>query len=315
MNSPRVVIAGGTGFLGGTLRRHFAAQGREVIVLSRTPNPAAHPGREVDWDGRTVGAWAELLEGASLLLNLAGYSVNCRYHERNRQRIMDSRVEPTLALGQALARCSNPPPLWMNASTATIYRHTFGPPWDEEGETGGTPEAKDAFSVEVARAWEAAFFSAARSGTRQLALRMAMVLGHGRNSVFPVMRRLARFGLGGRMGDGRQYMSWIHEADLCRALDFLIAHEELSGIVNLAAPQPLPNADFMKHLRAACGVPFGLPAARWMLELGAFFLRTETELLLKSRRVVPARLTRAGFLFTYPEISPAFQALLAQPFG
>lgn len=255
------------------------------------------------------------LEGADLLINLAGHSVNCRYHARNRRRIMESRVEPTAALGEAIRSCRVPPRVWLNASTATIYRHTFGPAWDEAGEIGATPEAKDAFSVEVAQAWEAAFAAAPVPRTRQVALRMAMVLGQGPNSVFPVLHRLVRFGLGGRMGDGLQYVSWIHERDLCRAIDFILDHDELTGVVNLAAPAPLPNHEFMRELRSACGRTFGLPAERWMLELGAIFLRTETELILKSRRVVPGRLAKAGFRFEYPTPREAFDALLAEQAG
>src|SRR6185503_12046295 len=241
--------------------------------------------------------------------NLAGRSVDCRYHARNRKLMMDSRVETTRVLGEAITRCANPPKVWLNASTATIYKHTFGPAWKEDGEIGATAEAQDAFSIEIATAWERAFNATKTPRTRKVALRSAMVFGHGANSVFPVLCRLARFGLGGRMASGRQYVSWIHETDFCRALDWLIDREEFTGPVNLAAPNPVTNSEMMATVRQLCGVPFGLPAAAWMLEVGAFFLRTETELIIKSRRVAPARLLASGFKFQFPELRAALENL------
>ena len=306
----RIVIAGGSGFLGGILIAHFGRQGFEVVNLSRSVGSRVSC-REVAWDGRTLGPWTGELEGADAVINLAGRSVDCRYHERNRREIFDSRIESTRVLGQAVARCKNPPRVWLNSSTATIYRHTFGPAWDERGEIGGTPEANDSFSVEVALAWEQEMNTVATPQTRKVALRSAMVLGHGANSVFPVLRRLVCCGLGGRMGSGEQFVSWIHQADFCRALDFILAHDELSGSVNLAAPTPLSNVEMMSTLRQLCGVPLGLPATTWMLELGAFLLRTETELILKSRRVVPGRLLSSGFEFRFPTFRTAASDLLA----
>jgi hypothetical protein len=250
------------------------------------------------------------LEGADALVNLAGVSVDCRYTEKNRRLIMDSRIDSTRVLGEAMARCGQPPRVWMNSSTATIYKHTYGAAWDETGEIGATAEAKDAFSIEVATAWERVFNEAKTPHTRKVALRSAMVMGHGRNSVFPVMRRMIRLGLGGQMGDGRQYMSWIHEVDFCRAIEWLIAHENVSGIVNLAAPKPVTNAEMMRTFREVCGMPFGLPAAKWMLEIGAVLLRTETELIIKSRRVVPGRLLREGFQFRFSEVRGALEDLM-----
>jgi hypothetical protein len=263
----------------------------------------------VVWDAGNLGPWQTELEGALAVVNLTGKSVNCRYNTRNRREILGSRVNSTRVLGEAIASCKAPPRLWLNASTATVYRHTFGPPWDENGQTEATAEAKDRFSVEVAWAWEKALNDAVTPATRKIAMRMAMVLGRGQNSVFPVLRRLARLGLGGKMGSGKQFVSWIHEVDFCRAVEWLIAHEELQGAINLVAPNPLPNAEMTRTLREVCHIPFGLPATEWMLEVGAFLLRTETELLIKSRRVIPGRLQQSGFEFQFPTIRGAFEEL------
>ena len=309
MKTRRIILAGGSGFLGEVLRRHFLRQGSEVLVLTRSPRAATSTGRTCFWDGRTLGNRACELEGVDVVINLAGYSVNCRYHARHRRLMMDSRLDSTRVLGEAIARCANPPKVWLNSSTATIYRHTFGPPWDENGEIGATPQAKDAFSIEIATAWEREFNAAQTPRTRKVTLRSAMVLGHGANSVLPALCRLARFGLGGRMASGRQYVSWIHESDFCRAIDWLIDHEECNGPINLAAPNPVTNAEMMAMVRELCGVPFGLPAAAWMLEVGAFLLRTETELIIKSRRVIPGKLLAGGFRFRFPDLRAALSDL------
>ena len=305
----RIIIAGGSGFVGQALAAHFLTAKWDVVILTRSPDQPGLVGRQLAWDGRTLGAWQAELDGAAAVINLTGKSVNCRYNARNRREILDSRVDSTRVLGQAIARCARPPQAWLNASTATVYRHTFGYPWDESGETEASAEAKDRFSVEVAWAWEQALNEAATPRTRKVALRMAMVLGRGKNSVFPVLRRLARFGLGGSMAGGRQFVSWIHEADYCRALEWLIGHADLEGPVNLTAPNPLPNGEMMRTVRQICGAPFGLPAASWMLEVGAFFLRTETELLIKSRRVIPGRLLASGYKFQVLTIREAFADL------
>jgi len=306
----RIVIAGGSGFLGQALANHFFIAQSDVVILTRSPGQPGLAGRQVGWDARTLADdWVKEVEGAAAVINLTGRSVNCRYHARNRKEILNSRVNSTRILGEAIGRCAQPPPVWLNASTATVYRHTFDEPWDESGLTEATVEAKDRFSVEVAWAWERALNEAATPRTRKVAMRMAMVLGLGKNSVFPVLRRLARLGLGGRMGSGRQFVSWIHEADCCRAVEWLIGHDHLEGPVNLAAPHPIPNAEMMRTLRQVCGVPFGLPATNWMLEVGAFVLRTETELLIKSRRVAPGRLLKSGFEFQFPLIREAFEDL------
>lgn len=311
MKTRRIILAGGSGFLGQVLREHFLKQGCEVVVLTRSPRQTDGNSRECFWDGRTPGEWTRELDGADVLINLAGRSVDCRYTAHNRRLMMDSRVDSTRVLGEAVARCVNPPKVWLNSSTATIYKHNFGPAWDESGEIGATPEARDEFSVEIAKTWEQALDAATTPRTRKVALRMAMVFGHGKNSVFPVLCRLARCGLGGRMGSGRQYVSWIHETDLCRAIDWIVEHGEIVGPVNLAAPNPVTNREMMASVRKLCGAPFGLPAAEWMLEVGAFFLRTETELIIKSRRVVPGRLLATGFQFRHAQMREAMAAVKA----
>lgn len=309
----RLILAGGSGFLGQALAVHFTGLGWDVVVLTRNPLASKKVGRQVEWDGKTLAGWTREVEGASAVLNLTGRTVDCRYTAENRRLILESRVDSTRIMGEAIAHCASPPSVWLNSSTATIYRYTTGSAWDESGEIGSTPEAHDGFSLEVAKAWEETLFRAPVQSTRRLAMRTAMVLGRGSNSVFPVLRRLVRLGLGGRMGSGKQYVSWIHERDFCRAVEFLILREDLSGAVNFTSPNPVENHKLMHAFREVCGVPFGLPAQEWMLEVGAFFLRTETELILKSRRVVPGRLMAEGFEFQFPEITAALRDLNAKP--
>ena len=298
----KIVIAGGSGQIGSLLARHFASGAHEVVVLGRDPRPA--PWRVVRWDARGPGAWTSEVDGCDVAINLAGRSVDCRYGAGNRRAILGSRVEATRAFGEAIAAAKRPPRVWLQASTATIYAHTHGAPNDEEtGVLGGTePSAPDTwrFSIDVATAWERAALAFRLPRTRQVLMRSAMTMSPDRGGVFDVLLSLVRRGLGGQSGDGRQFVSWIHDRDFVRAVDGLVAHDDLHGPVNLCSPHPLPNADFMRTLRAAWGIGFGLPAAHWMLEVGAFVLRTETELVLKSRRVVPGRLLRSGFVFDSP---------------
>ena len=305
--SPRkIVLAGGSGFLGQLLAGYLQARGWEPVVLTRTLSANARF-KELAWDARTVGDWVRELDGAEAVINLAGRSVNCRFTPENRKQVMDSRVDSTRVIGEAIARCAQAPRVWLNSGTATIYRHTFGAAHDETS-TDFTPtaEAHDEYSVEVARAWERAQVVMPTPHTRQVRLRISLVFGPVVGGVFQILRRLARVGLGGRMGSGKQFVSWIHEEDFCRAVEWNLEHEELHGPVNLAAPHPLTNAEMMRTFRRVCGgVPFGLPAAEWMLEVGAFFLRTETELILKSRRVVPGKLLANGFAFRFPAMELA----------
>jgi uncharacterized protein (TIGR01777 family) len=306
MNKQRIILAGGSGFLGGALAKHFGALGWEIVILTRTPKPRPDSAREVAWDTKSLGDWARELEGATAVVNLTGRSVDCRYTAKNRREIMDSRVNSTRVVGEAIANCKTPPRVWLNSSTATVYTHTFGKPHDESSQDmDSAVDAKDAFSVEVAQAWERTLNEAKTHKTRKVALRTSMVLGLGRNSVFPVLRRLTKFGLGGRQGSGNQFVSWIHVEDFCRAIEWIIAHDELVGPINQCAPNPLPNRDMMKIFREVSGMPIGLPATEWMLEIGAFFLRTETELIFKSRRVISRRLPESGFQFRFPTFREA----------
>jgi uncharacterized protein (TIGR01777 family) len=298
----KIVLPGGSGQVGTLLARAFGGDGHEVVVLGRSA--AAGPWRSVRWDAKTLGPWAAELDGADVVINLAGRSVNCRYNAANRREILESRVDSTRVLGEAIAACARPPRVWLQSSTATLYAHRFDAPNDEAtGIVGGhEPGAPDTwrFSIEVARAWERAFHEAPVPHTRKVALRSAMVMSPDAGGVFDVLVGLVRRGLGGRSGSGRQFVSWIHHEDFTRAVRWLIERDAFAGAVNLAAPGPLPNDDFMRVLREAWGARIGLPAARWMLEIGAVFLRTETELILKSRRVVPGRLLEAGFDFRFP---------------
>jgi len=309
----RIVLAGGTGHIGRLLADHFHRRGDKVTVLSRHVQPA--PRLVLTWDGRSLGDWTHALDAADVVINLAGRSVNCRYSAANQREIMQSRVEPTRVLGQAIAASSHSPSLWMNASTATIYRHALDRDMDEAtGELGGREKNAPShwrFSIGVATSWETTFYEAKLPGTRRIALRSAMVMSPDRDGIFDTLRKLVQAGLGGRAGSGRQFVSWIHETDFVHAIDFLIEHRDLDGSINICSPRPLPNVEFMAALRRACGVRIGLPASPWMLEIGAMFLRTETELILKSRRVVPQRLLDAGFNFRYPDWPEAAQDLIA----
>lgn len=305
----KIVLPGGTGHIGGFLSRTLRAAGHEVVVLSRRPG-------HVGWDGRTLGPWAAELDGADAVINLAGRSVSCRYTAENLRQMMDSRVDSARVVGEAIERAAKPPRTWLQMSTATIYAHSVDRANDEATGVigGGEPDVPGywEYSVRIAKAWEAAQQAADTPNTRRVALRTAIVMSPDRGGAFDVLRKLVRYGLGGPVAGGRQYVSWIHEQDFARAVEFLLARDDLAGPVNLAAPNPLPHREFMRALRAAGGALVGLPATRWMAELGAFALRTDTELLLKSRRVVPGRLRAAGFEFDFPDWPEAAFDLVAK---
>lgn len=297
----KIVIAGGSGQIGTILSRYFNGKGHTVVTLSRSKRSS--PWRTVQWDGETLGNWVSELEGADVLINLAGRLVNCRYTWKNRCDIWSSRTRSVRILGAAFELLKAPPPLWLQAGTATIYAHRFDAANDEvTGIIGGAetnvPD-KWRFSIDVARAWEGEFSLIETPKTRKVILRSAITLSHDRDGIFDYLLWLVRYGIGGSAGSGAQYISWIHFIDFIRAIEFIINDAQIRGAVNIASPNPLPNKEFMALLRKAWGQRFGLPASQWMLEIGALFLQTESELVLKSRRVIPQRLLDAGFSFEY----------------
>lgn len=297
-----IVLAGGTGHVGTILARHYHAAGDDVVVLSRTPKTA--PWRTVAWDAKTLGPWTSELEDADVVIGLAGRSVNCRYTTANRDAIMSSRVDSTHAIGEAIAWAKSPPRTWLQMSTATIYAHRYDAPNDEAtGLIGGTELDAPAawhFSIEVARAWERAVDEAVTPQTRKVKLRSSVVLSPDGGGIFDTLLTLTHRGVGGTAGNGKQYVSWIHEADFVRAIEWITAHESLTDVVNVASPNPLPNAAFMRELRESSHTRIGLASPKPLITVGAFLMRTEPELVLKSRRVVPAKLLASGFDFTYP---------------
>lgn len=301
----KVIIAGGTGFIGSYLARRYATQGCHVVVIGRTCREEERNISYAVWDGKTLDKWAAELDGADVLINLAGKSVNCRYNETNKREIYDSRTGSTQVLGEAIQQCKVAPKLWINSSTATIYRHAEDRPQDEEsGEIG------KGFSVDVARAWEKAFFNAETPETRKVALRISITLGPNGGVMIPY-RNLTKMGFGGKQGNGRQMFSWLHIEDLARIIDFVEESENLEGVYNATSPNPVNNSNFTAAMRKAYDMSFGLPASKLMLELGAMVIHTETELVLKSRWVVPTKLLDAGFQFQYPQIDEALQHIVA----
>ena len=296
----KIVIPGGTGQLGHYLSRGFRAHGHQVVILSRDcrTDPEA-----VQWDGRTVGSWAEQIDGSDVVINLAGRSVNCRYIDANLHAMMASRVDSTRAVGLAIERATRPPKVWLQMSTATIYAHRYDAANDEAtgmigGDEPGVP-AYWSFSIDIAKAWELAQYEADAPQTRKVVLRTAMVMGVYPGGVFDVLVGLTRQYLGGSIAGGRQFVSWIHQHDFVRAVEFLIRRDDIQGPVNLAAPNPVTQREFMATLRRALRKRVGLPATKWMVAIGAVFMKTDTELILKSRRVTPKRLLDAGFSFEF----------------
>lgn len=305
----KIVLTGGTGFLGSALAESLAADNHDVVALSRSAGGTYKGVRHLP----TPGGYSEI-DGADAVINLAGRSVNCRYTEENLAAMRSSRVDSTRVIGAAIERAARPPKVWLQMSTATIYSHRFEAANDEEtGLIGGSEPGAPAQwrrSVELAQAWEAAQEEARTPGTRKVLLRTALVLSEDRGGVFDVLSGLVKKGLGGPIAGGAQYVSWLHRRDLERALALLLERSDLEGPVNLASPNPLPQREFMAGLRAALGVRFGLPATGWMAALGAWMMGTAPELVLKSRRVAPARLLRAGFTFDYPTLPAAAQDLV-----
>jgi uncharacterized protein (TIGR01777 family) len=312
----KIVIPGGSGQVGALLAVHWQKAGHDVVVLTRN---GRSPARTVLWDGRSIGPWAAEIDGADVVVNLAGRSVSCRYTASNLQEMMQSRIDSTRVVGEAIAQAARPPRLWLQMSTATIYAHRFDAANDEAtGIIGGNEAGVPAYwkrSIDIATAWEKTLQAAATPQTRRVALRASMIMADeaevaATDNILSVLVRLTRLGLGGAVAGGRQYVSWVHGDDFCAALDFLIAHDELDGAVNIAAPHPLPHREFMAALRAALGVRLGLPATSWMVKIGALFMNSDPELLLKSRRVVPRRLLEHGFVFQHPRWHDAVSDLV-----
>jgi uncharacterized protein (TIGR01777 family) len=302
----KLIIAGGSGFLGRALARYFTARGWDVVIISRS-RPTIHlPARWVPWDGLRQGAWSRELEGTAAVVNLAGRTVNCRYTAQNMLDIYTSRLDSTRALGRAIRDAANPPPVWLNSSTATLYRDARDRPQTEEG-----GEIGEGFSVDVGQRWEVALWEEDLPRTRRVALRTAMVFGVGEGGVMQTTDAVVRLGLAGSMAGGGQYLSWLHVQDFCRATEFLI-DQPLVGAVNVGAPGALPNRDFLREYRAAWGVPVGIPSTAGLIRLGARVMKSEAELLLKSRWTAPERLTQAGFVFEYPEWAGAVRQLVRQ---
>ncbi|RZK55228.1 MAG: TIGR01777 family protein [Pedobacter sp.] len=290
----KIVLAGGTGFIGKYFAEKFKILGYKVVIISRNNT-------HIQWDNKTEIENA--LNGAEMLINLAGKSVNCRYNQKNKDEILRSRTATTKILGEAILNCENPPVLWINSSTATIYRHAMDRPMTEtDGEIG------TGFSVDVATNWEKSFLDFQLPNTRQIALRMAIILGDGGGVMEPFVN-LVRFGLGGKQGSGKQMFSWLHVEDLFNIILFLQKEEVLNGVFNCSAPNPVNNARLMSSLRKT-KASIGLPSPTWMLKMGAVLIGTETELILKSRWVIPDRLTKAGYQFKFPVLDGALVDIL-----
>lgn len=298
----KVILAGGSGFLGKCIINHFKSNA-QIIVLTRGEPRNNENVQYVQWDGKTLGTWAELFEDSDVLINLNGKSVDCRYTESNKKLIYSTRLASTEVLGKAVQKCKNPPKLWINSSSATIYRHALDRPMDEETGDIGT-----GFSVDVCQQWEKIFNSIQTVSTRKVAMRTAIVLGRDGGALKP-LKNLAKLGVGGKQGAGNQYFSWIHEQDFVSIIDFIVEHDELNGAINVSNPNPITNEHIMQALRKVVGIPFGLPMPGWLLELGAILIGTETELVLKSRRVIPKRLHDAGYEFQFTKIENALADL------
>lgn len=305
MKYKKIVLAGGNGYLGGVLTEYYRPFTEEIIILSRSKASRVGNIKTIHWDAKTSGEWEGYLEEADMLINLCGKNVNCRYTLKNRKEIIDSRVIPTQLLGKAIEKLKTPPKLWINVTSATIYRHAEDHPQDET-----TGEIGHGFSVDVCRKWEDAFFQTNTPLTRKVALRMGIVLGS-KDGVFPRLLNLVKFGLGGKQGDGQQYISWIHEQDAAKCTEWLINNQEINGIINCTAPEPVKNTDLMASLRKYYGISFGVASPTWLLEIGALMIGTETELILKSRWVIPTRLLAHQYKFIFPTLEYAMKDILS----
>lgn len=298
----KIIIPGGSGFLGQHLANYFSKKGFEIVILSRSEKPSKGNIHYKKWDGKTLGDWATSFENALVVINMAGRSVDCRYTEKNKADVLNSRIDSTKIIGEAIKNCQNPPQIWLNSSTGTIYRYSEDM---EMTETKG--EIGEGFSVNVAKAWEKTFNETKLPNVRKVVMRTSIVIGKNGGAMRPLIN-LTKVGLGGFQGSGKQFVSWLQVEDFCRIVEFLINNDNAKGVYNVVSPKPVRNQFFMKTLRKILGVPIGLPAMKWMIEIGAFFMRTESELVLKSRRLVPERLLSEGFEFQYVEIEDGLRA-------
>jgi len=305
MKYQKIILAGGNGYLGSVLAGYYRHIADEVIILSRKPKAVKDNVKTVLWDGITKGDWAKEMEGADMLINLCGKNVNCRYTAKNRKEIIRSRVNPTTLLNEVVGELSNPPALWINITSATIYRHAEDFAQDE-----ATGQIGYGFSIDVCRQWEEAFFNECKVPVRKVALRMGIVLGRS-DSVFPRLLNLVKIGLGGRQGNGQQYVSWVHEQDAARCTEWILDHPEMDGVINCTAPEAIKNTDLMRCLRKSYGIPVGLPAPAWLLNVGAQIIGTETELILKSRWGAPKRLLDSGYQFLFTKADYAIDDILS----
>ena len=318
MKNKKIILAGGTGFIGQEMTKYFGKE-NQIVILTRQvmdqktnrndysslSNEDIKNVRLVKWDGKTPGDWFHELDSADIIINLAGKSVNCRYNEKNKTEIFDSRTQPVEAIGEAIKKCKQPPTLWINASSATIYRHAMDKPQDEY-----TGEIHNDFSVQVCKRWEKTFYDQQTPQTRKVALRMAITIGPG-GILIPYFN-LLKFGLGGKQASGRQMYSWVHIDDTCRMIEWVYDHKEIEGTFNCSSPNPVTNEEFMQILRKITGTGLGLPAYKWMLQLGAPIIGTEVELILKSRWVVPTKILETGFQFKYPLLADALSNIIAK---
>jgi len=299
----KLIIVAGTGFLGQVLVNHFKDKFEEIVILTRGNSKTIDGIKFVNWNAKTFTGWENELENATVLINLAGKSVDCRYTKKNKKEILLSRIQSTKTLNKAVLHCENPPKHWLNSSTSTIYRFSLDKQMDEiDGEIGND------FSINVALSWEKSFFKTETPNTLKTALRTSIVLGKNGGAFIP-LKTLAKLGFGGKQGNGNQFISWIHEEDFVNAIDFII-QKEMTGVINIVSPEPIPNSDFMQKLRKAVGFSFGIPMSAFLLEIGSFFIRTETELVLKSRNVIPKKLLENDFKFKFENLDNAFQNLL-----
>lgn len=302
-----MIIPGGSGYLGLYLANYFSDKNWEVVILSRSVGKSAKNIRFVHWDGKNPGEWFKEIDGADVIVNMAGRTVNCRYTKKNKAEILNSRIDSTKILGEAIAKCVHPPKLWINSSSATYYQDTRGdrPANDEYNGLSGND-----FSMSVCQAWEKTFYEAPIiESVRKIALRCSIVLGKNGGAMEPILGLTRNF-LGGTQGPGNQFISWVHIKDFARTVEFLIEKPDLSGAINCAAPNPVINKEFMAKLRKTLKISIGMPMPAWLLGFGAVLIQTEPELILKSRKVISKKLEDAGFVFEYGIVADAFKEIV-----